>query len=62
MDDGRNKTVRIDDQLNKAVKALAGYFDSRADEVVAKAITLLWEKTFPGVAMPAQEPTAKKRK
>ena len=60
MTDARNKTVRIDDQLNKAVKALAGYFDTRTDEVVAKSIALLWEKTFPGVAMPSPEKKARK--
>lgn len=55
MSEARNKSVRINEQLNKAINALAGYLDLRADEVVAQGIALLWERTFGKVAMPADQ-------
>ncbi len=60
MADERNKSVRIDGQLNKAINALAGYLDLRSDEVVAQGIAMLWDKTFPSVAMPAGESKRKR--
>lgn len=61
MPEERNKSVRINERLNKAINTLAGYHDIRADEVVAAAVALLWEKTFPGVAMPDAEGKSRKR-
>lgn len=55
MSDDRNKTVRIDEELSKAIKTLSGYFDLRNDEVVAMAIRELWERTFPKIPMPGQQ-------
>ncbi len=62
MVDTRNKSVRIDEKLNRALKALAGFYDARSDEILEKALTLLWEKTFPGIAMPTDEPAPKRKK
>lgn len=62
MGDERSKTVRIDDQLSKAIKTLSGYFDIRNDEIVAQAIEELWEKTFPKVPMPGDKPKGKRKR
>ena len=58
----RKKTVRIDDELSKAIKTLSGYFDVRNDEVVALAVRELWDKTFPKVPMPGQKKGGKGKK
>jgi hypothetical protein len=62
MGDDRHKTVRIDDELSKAIKTLSGYFDVRNDEIVATAIRELWERTFPKVPMPGASGPSKGRK
>jgi hypothetical protein len=62
MADERRKSVRIDENLNKAINTLAGYHDARADEVVAMAISKLWAETFPGTKMPGQPQTKPRRK
>lgn len=54
MPEERNKSVRINEQLNKAINTLAGYLDLRADQVVGQGISLLWQQTFPNTAMPTQ--------
>lgn len=56
MADDRKKSVRIDENLNKAINTLAGYDGTRADQVVAKAIQRLWQETFPATPFPG-EPT-----
>lgn len=55
MADERRKSVRIDEDLNKAINTLAGFHDLRADKVVAMAIDKLWRETFPNTAMPGQK-------
>jgi hypothetical protein len=62
MGDDRNKTVRIDDELSKAIKTLSGYFDVRNDEIVATAVRELWARTFPNVPMPGEAAKGKGRK
>jgi hypothetical protein len=61
MPDERKKSVRIDENLNKAINTLAGFYDQRADKVVARAINKLWQETFPGTPFPA-EPTKPARR
>ena len=61
MADERKKSVRIDEDLNKAINTLAGFHDLRADKVVAMAISKLWQETFPGTPLPG-EPTKPRRK
>ncbi|MCQ3950237.1 MAG: hypothetical protein DPW14_10515 [Planctomycetes bacterium] len=62
MDDKRTKTVRISDKLNNAVQALGGYYNIRADEVIEKAIPLLWDTTFPNTPMPGTAEPKKAKK
>jgi hypothetical protein len=52
MADDRKKSVRVDENLNKAINTLAGYYDVRADKVVGMAIAKLWSETFPATPLP----------